>query len=201
MNIKKIVITGGPCAGKSTAMQRVRAHFSAKGNTVLVIPETATELIGGGIAPWTCATPYDYQVIQLRLQAKKEELFFQVARQMNADTVMILCDRGIPDGNAYMHDEDYLQMIAAEGLTPEMLFARYDAVFHLVTAADGALPYYTLANNTARIETPEEAIALDRRTLAAWDGHPYRRTIGNHCSFDEKLGMLIEYITAFLNGA
>lgn len=201
MNIRKIVITGGPCAGKSTAMEHIKAHFTAKGDTVLVIAESATELIGGGVAPWTCATPYDYQVIQLRLQMEKEALFLQAAKQMQTDTVLILCDRGIPDGNAYMSDEAYGQMIAAEGLTPDEIFARYDAVFHLVTAADGALPHYTLANNATRIESPEEAIALDRRTHAAWDGHPYRRTIGNDCGFAEKLGKLIDSITAFLNGA
>ncbi len=198
MNIKTIVITGGPCAGKSTAMEHVRAHFTAKGYTVLVIPESATELIGGGIAPWTCATPYDYQVIQLRLQLQKEKLFLQAAKQMQTDTVLILCDRGIPDGHAYMSDADYQRMIAAEGLTAEMLFARYDAVFHLVTAADGACSSYTLANNGTRIESPKEAITLDRRTHAVWDCHPYRRTIINDCSFDEKLDRLIESISAFL---
>jgi hypothetical protein len=35
---------------------------------------------------------------------------------------------------------------------------RYDAVFHLVTAADGATMYYTTANNTARGETIDEAV-------------------------------------------
>lgn len=197
MNIYTIVITGGPCAGKSTALEHIKQHFTAKGNTVLTISESATELISGGIAPWTCTTPYDYQAIQLRLQLEKEKLFLQAAKQMKTDTVLILCDRGILDGNAYMSNEAYETMIAAEGLTREMLLSRYNAVFHLVTAADGALPYYTLANNAARIETPEEAIALDRRTHAAWDGHPYRYTIGNDCSFEEKNRRLIDHIAAF----
>lgn len=201
MNIYTIVITGGPCAGKSTAMEHIKQHFTAKGNTVLTISESATELISGGIAPWTCTTPYDYQAIQLRLQLEKEKLFLQAAKQMKTDTVLILCDRGILDGNAYMSNEAYETMIAAEGLTREMLLSRYNAVFHLVTAADGALPYYTLANNTARTETPEEAIALDRRTHAAWDGHPYRYTIGNDCSFEEKNRRLIDHIAAFLQQA
>jgi hypothetical protein len=36
---------------------------------------------------------------------------------------------------------------------------RYDGVFHLVTAAIGAEKFYTLANNTARSETPEQVIS------------------------------------------
>jgi nucleoside-triphosphatase THEP1 len=54
--LTKIVITGGPCAGKSTAMSRIQSEFSTRGYTVLFVPETATELITGGVAPWTCRT-------------------------------------------------------------------------------------------------------------------------------------------------
>ena len=35
---------------------------------------------------------------------------------------------------------------------------RYDAVFHLVTAAQGAERFYTLENNQARSETPEQVL-------------------------------------------
>ena len=50
----KIVITGGPCAGKTTAMTWIQKEFEKKGYRVLFVPETATELITGGVAPWTC---------------------------------------------------------------------------------------------------------------------------------------------------
>ncbi len=49
--IIKIVITGGPCVGKSTAMSWVQDTFTKMGYTVLFVPETATELITGGVAP------------------------------------------------------------------------------------------------------------------------------------------------------
>ena len=72
MNISKIVITGGPCAGKSTAMSWVQNAFTQMGYTVLFVPETATELITGGVAPWTCGTNAEYQKCQLKLQIEKE---------------------------------------------------------------------------------------------------------------------------------
>lgn len=56
MNIHKIVITGGPCAGKTTAMSWIQNAFTKRGYRVLFVPETATELITGGVAPWTCGT-------------------------------------------------------------------------------------------------------------------------------------------------
>jgi len=58
--ITKIVITGGPCAGKSTAMSYIQSEFTKKGYAVLFVPETATELILGGIAPWTTKKTLDF---------------------------------------------------------------------------------------------------------------------------------------------
>ena len=49
--IVRIVITGGPCAGKTTAMSWIQNAFTKLGYRVLFIPETATELISGGVAP------------------------------------------------------------------------------------------------------------------------------------------------------
>ena len=80
MKISKIVITGGPCAGKSTAMSWVQNAFTQIGYTVLFVPETATELITGGVAPWTCGTNAEYQKCQLKLQIEKENIFEQAAR-------------------------------------------------------------------------------------------------------------------------
>lgn len=80
MKISKIVITGGPCAGKSSAMSWVQNAFTQIGYTVLFVPETATELITGGVAPWTCGTNAEYQKCQLKLQIEKENIFEQAAR-------------------------------------------------------------------------------------------------------------------------
>ena len=50
MSITTIVITGGPSAGKTTALSWVQNAFTKLGYTVLFVPETATEFIGGGVA-------------------------------------------------------------------------------------------------------------------------------------------------------
>jgi thymidylate kinase len=63
--IVKIVITGGPCAGKTTAMSWITNTFTKQGYAVLFIPETATGLITSGVAPWTCDTALDYQRVQV----------------------------------------------------------------------------------------------------------------------------------------
>ena len=82
--------------------------------------------------------------------------------------------------------------------TEAALRDRYDAVSHLVTAAKGAMGAYTTANNAARYETPEGAVDVDNRIIAAWTGHPHLRIIDNSSAFEEKLERLLHEILSFL---
>lgn len=198
MTIHKIVITGGPCGGKSSAKDYIKRYFENKGYTVLFVPETATELITGGVAPWTCGKNVDHQKCQMKLQLCKEEVFTYAASTMPKDKILIVCDRGALDNLAYMNNEEFEETLRYIGKNAVELRDSYDAVFHLVTAADGAEEHYTTENNAARTETVEEAIALDRRLIAAWTGHPHLRIIDNKSDFKGKMARLIEEIASFL---
>ncbi|MBQ3044906.1 MAG: ATP-binding protein [Clostridia bacterium] len=162
MDITKIVITGGPCAGKTTALSRIRNYFSKMGYTVLIVPETATELISGGVAPWTCKTNLEYQLCHMRLQLEKEAVFVRAASTMEGKKALIVCDRGVTDCKAYMTARDFEAAAEALGADEVDLRDGYDAVFHLVTAAKGAEEFYTLSNNEARTETLEQARELSK---------------------------------------
>lgn len=198
VNITKIVITGGPCAGKTTAMSRIQSAFTQLGYTVLFVPETATELITGGVAPWTCGSNVDYQKCILKLQKEKEDIFLQAALTMPSDRILIVCDRGTIDNKAYMTESDFKDATDFVGTNEVDLRDSYDAVFHLVTAAKGAEEFYTVENNSARKESVEEAAALDDRLIAAWTGHPHFRVIENLCGFEDKMQRLISEISSFL---
>ena len=198
MTIQKIVITGGPCAGKTTALSWIANNLPNKGYRVLFVPETATELITGGVAPWTCGTNADYQLCQMELQLKKEALFERAAATMPAKKVLIVCDRGTLDNKAYMNNEEFGLVLDQMGSNEVELRDRYDAVFHLVSAAKGAEQFYTTENNAARTETVEQAAALDDRVIAAWTGHPHLRIIDNATEFENKLKRLIKEISTFL---
>ena len=198
MKLTKIVITGGPSAGKTTAMSWVQNAFSKLGYTVLFVPETATEFITGGVAPWTCGTNLDYQKVQMELQLTKERLFEKAARTMKAEKVLIVCDRGAIDNKSYMNDEEFAAVLREVGKTERELLLSYDAVFHLVSAAKGAEEFYTFANNAARYESVGQAVALDDRLIAAWQGHPHHCIIDNSVELREKLKNLIAAIRDFL---
>ena len=198
MEITKIVITGGPCAGKSTAMSWVQNAFTQMGYTVLFVPETATELITGGVAPWTCGTNVGFQKCLLQLQLDKEKVFEQAAKTMDVSKVLIVCDRGALDNRAYMDNVEFAQALEYLGTNEIELRDNYDAVFHLVTAAKGAEEFYTTANNSARTETVDEASALDDKLISAWTGHPHLRVIDNSSNFEDKMKRLIAEISSFL---
>lgn len=196
--VTKIVVTGGPCAGKSTAMSWIQNAFTQMGYTVLFIPETATELITGGVAPWTCATNGDFQKCLLRLQLEKEKVFELGAKTMDAAKVLIVCDRGALDNKAYMDGLEFATVLDYLDTNEIELRDTYDAVFHLVTAARGAEEFYTTANNSARTESLEEAAEIDDKLISAWTGHPHLRAIDNSTNFEEKMRRLIAEISSFL---
>lgn len=198
MEITKIVITGGPSGGKTTGMSWIQNALTRRGYTVLFVPETATELISGGVAPWTCGSNLDYQKGQMRLQLEKEAIFERAARTMPAEKILIVCDRGAMDNKAYMNDEEFAAVLAEVGKTEGELRDGYDAVFHMVTAAKGAEKFYTTENNKARTESPEQAVIMDNKLIAAWTGHPHLRVIDNTTDFEDKLKRLLLEITSFL---
>ena len=198
VKITKIVLTGGPCAGKTTAQSWIMNYFTNKGYKVIFVPETATELISNGVTPWECKSNYDYQKYQVKLQKIKEEIFESAARGMKNTKVLIVCDRGMLDNKAYMKDVEFKRLLRELQTNEVKERDSYDAVFHLVTAAKGKESEYTLSNNGARIESIEEARALDDKTISAWTGHPHLRIIDNSTDFEEKLERLLKEISSFL---
>lgn len=196
--ITRIVITGGPCAGKTTAMSWIQNAFTKKGYLVLFVDETATQLMTGGALWKYNRNNKEYQFCVTRLMLAKEQAFTDIAKTFEDEKVLIVCDRGTLDNRAYMTDEEFSYVLDKLGTNEVELRDHYDAVFHLVTAAKGAEDFYTYANNACRYETPEEAIIADDRLIAAWTGHPHLRIIDNRWDFDQKMLTLITEISSFL---
>lgn len=179
--LHRIVLTGGPCAGKTTALARITERLESLGWRVFRVPEAATLLFSGGARPatWSHDEQVRFQTLLLTLGARLEETFISAARACGKPSV-VLCDRGAMDSRAYVEDAAWGEILSSNDWTTVGLRdERYDAVIHLVTAADGAEAAYTTANNAARDETPEQARALDAKTMSAWVGHSHMRVIKN----------------------
>ena len=203
-DIKKIVLTGGPCAGKTTALVKVIEHFTSLGYKVFTIPEVPTMFTQAGMDYLTDNKDFFYEgeKATLEVQLALEDKFYKMAETQTQPT-LIIYDRGTMDISAYMKPEMWENITAACGTNSVQLRQRYDAVLHLVSADDGAEKYYTTSNNAQRNEPATEqglAIArmLDKRVMEAWSGHPHLRVINNHEDFDKKLYRVLKEISNVL---
>jgi len=200
----KFVLTGGPCSGKTTALDRLQQYLSERGFRVFVVPEAATMLFLNGASPNDfgrypkCGVAF--QRFVLRTQVHLEDNIAEYAKATMQNCVL-LCDRGLMDGAAYVTPDEFAGLLKGEGL--DIVSARdtrYNAILHLVTCADGAQAHYTLDNNQARHETPDEARAKDAATQGAWVGHAHHVVIDNAegKSFEKKMQQLVATVAGFV---
>ena len=198
MNITKIAITGGPCAGKTTGLSYLEQKLTQIGYKVVIINECATELILNGLDHNSFTKNIDFERNIVQLQVEKERLYYEFCKTLPYENVLLVCDRGVMDCKCYMTDEEFDQILKELNYDKIQLRDNYDAVFHLVTAAKGAPDAYTKANNLARRENLEEAIESDNKTINCWTGHPHFRVIDNSTDFENKMKRLVKEITSFL---
>ena len=199
-NIKRIVLTGGPCAGKTTALIKVIEHFNGLGYQVFTIPEVPTMFSQAGMNYLTDNKGlfYEGEKATLEIQLALEDKFMKMAEQCVKPTI-IICDRGAMDISAYMKPEMWEEITAKVGTsTKQLRDERYDAVLHLVSAANGAEQFYTTSNNKERKEGLELARELDKKVINAWTGAPHLRVINNSEDFDKKLNRVLKEISSIL---
>lgn len=192
----KIVLTGGPCAGKTKALAFLREEMTKLGEKVLFLPECATMLMEQGKTPQSMGS-FAFHSLLFATQLANEEALYAEAEAMEGDRVTVFCDRGLLDNRAYVTAEEFARYAAPHGMSEGKLRNRYDAVLHLVTAADGAPSHYHYGN-TVRSETPEKAKALDQKLLSVWTGVNHLRVIRNEAVFSQKLAHLLEEVKAVL---
>jgi predicted ATPase len=177
------VLTGGPGAGKTAVLEVVRRQLCEH---VVVLPEAAGIVYGGGFPRH--ATEPGRRAGQLAIFHVQDQL--ETLALAEGDPALVLCDRGVLDGLAYWPDGAG-SFFAETQSTRAALFARYAAVLHLrtPTAAHG----YN-HQNPLRVESADEASAIDQRLLAVWEGHPRRVVIECTEDFLEKLQRTLDFL-------
>lgn len=108
--VYKIVVTGGPCGGKSTSFDRIHKIFTEKGFRVLCVPEINTMVVLAGVTnliPHLTQTELlNYEALLIRFQIFTEDYFVKLAMMANQPAI-VLCDRGTVDAYAYVSDESF----------------------------------------------------------------------------------------------
>jgi len=195
-NVFVIVLTGGPCGGKSSALVHFSTALKEIGFDVYTVPEIPSILMTNG-----CRYPgldggqklIDFETYLINFQIAAEDSFIGIAKSTGRPSVVI-CDRGVLDVPAYLPEDKWNEVLQANSWTRAKFLARYDMVLHLVSAANGAENFYTLANNAARHETAEQARDLDQKMVHCWAGHPARHVVDNSTAFDQKLARTTSHV-------
>lgn len=204
----RVVLTGGPAGGKTTALDLLARHYRKLGHSVYTAPEIPTLLHNAGvnlIEKMTGGSDDDRECNQehllrgaLKLQTAMEEVLSALA-ETDAGNLrpIILLDRGIIDFKGYYKPEIW------EWATGQMdcdvdddyEYYRYDLVLHLTTTAIGAEHHFN-NDNPARQCTPELARQLDLQTRNAWQREVL--VVDNSTDFQGKLDRMLHHINQAL---
>lgn len=178
----RVVLTGGPGGGKTTAADLYRREI---GDEVVVVPEAATLLYLGGFPRGgevgvRKATQRAIYNVQINLED---------AQSAHYQSRVLLCDRGTVDGAVYWPGNP-AEFFAHLGTSLEQELARYDAVIFFETAAVGGISIE--GGNPTRIESTEEALSLDRELKKLWSQHPNFIFVPHNVSFIKKVNSGLE---------
>ncbi len=170
---RRVVLTGGPGAGKTAILEFMSLAFCRH---VTILPESAGILLKGGFP--RSKEPGGLRALQ--------QAIYHVQRQLEESTAednaaIVVCDRGTPDGVAYWPGPDTLWDRVGSTLDEEL--DRYAKVIHLRTPSDENGYNY---RNPLRIESPIEAMEIDRRIGELWNSHPGYVEVPSHPDFLEK---------------
>src|SRR3989344_5426782 len=181
--IPHIVVSGGPCSGKTTALPMLKEELIHKGFRVFSVPEIATMLNHSGVILGQVETVFQAEDAIVLMQIGFENIMAKYGEKIGCDKkCVILCDRGLMDGKAYIDETGWKKLLRKHKLDEAKIMARYSGVFHLQTIAFGVEYRFDelVKNNPARFETSiEQCRDTDLKTRNCWVGHEHLRIIDN----------------------
>ena len=193
--ILNLVITGGPCGGKTTSLQILKEYFEQKGFKVFTVEETATSVIRSGAIPKPDGS-VSLEVFQWMIlieQLSKEIAIRKAAMDCDEEKVVILYDRAVLDNRAYISHKIFQKMIDQLGITEKQIMSWYDLILHMVSPAYDKPDVYN-KGNVARMENVERARQVEADTIQAWPECDKKHVFYNDCDFPEKIRRMIEVI-------
>ncbi len=185
---KRIVLAGGPCAGKSTALLEVPKRLPSF--TFFLKPEAASTCLketGGKFG----------KVLQDKIFKKELELeaeALEKARKSDNPRTVVLYDRGFLDQTVYASQEQYAALINGRNMTEQDVIDRYDHVIYMHSAARGAAEHYSNKSNTNRTENVDRAAHICRKTEKAWSVHPNVVVVDNSTDMKGKIDKVVGHI-------
>lgn len=185
--IKRIVLAGGSCAGKSSALKIIPRRLPLY--NFIIVPESASIVLAENGNKHGKET----QDKIFKLKMHNELMAYRKAMCSPHKINIILYDRGILDGLVYQK-ATYDKRLAEYDMTRQDAIDRYDHVIFMYSAARGAREFYSRETNPNRTENPDRAASKCQKLEKIWSDHPNMVIVDNTTDFKGKMDEVVWHI-------
>lgn len=187
--MKKILITGGACAGKTTVLEIIKNYLINNNYNVNIIEEVPTRLIYDGITPDKIGK-MKFQELIIKTQIDNE-------RNCNYDGVVIL-DGSPIDSMKFITREEFDAFAEKYNTNFEKIINGYDGIIFLETVAKDFPELYSNENNKARLTDIATAVIRNDKLFNIYNSSSKIYLIKPDIDIEVKKKNVINVITKIL---
>ena len=158
MKTYKIVLTGGPCGGKTDSIEFLSQKLTEQNYLVKIVDETANSLLKLGYMPSENISTFDFQNLLFKIQFLNEYM-------SESKTNILLCDRGLFDGKVYIGNDDFQKILALNKVKEKEAFSTYDGALYFRSIS---YEYPDEFSKKRIYESPEIGRIRDERCKEIW---------------------------------
>lgn len=183
--MKKILITGGACAGKTTVLELIKKHLIDNDYNVKIIEEVPTKLISEKITPDEIGK-MKFQELVIKKQIDNE-------KNCNYDGVVIF-DGSPIDSMKFITKEEFDTFVHKYNTDFEKIINGYDGIIFLETVAKDFPELYSNENNKARLTDIDLAIIRNDKLFNIYNSSSNIYLIKSDKDIENKKKKVIEVI-------
>lgn len=158
MKTYKIVLTGGPCGGKTDSIGFLSEKLIEQNYSVKIVNETANSLLNLEYMPGVNISTFDFQNLLFKIQFLNEYL-------SEGKSNILLCDRGLFDSKVYIDNNDFQRILYLNKVEEKEIFSTYDGVLYFRSIS---YEYPDEFSKRRIYESPEIGRIRDERCKEIW---------------------------------
>ena len=189
--MKKILITGGACAGKTTSLKIIKEYLEGKNYKVHIVEEVPTMLIEKGITSKKIGR-MEFQELVIKTQIENEKNYNE--KYQNEDKTIIIFDGSPIDSLKFIKRNELDEFLTKYNKKYDDFINNYDGIIFLQTIAKKYPELYSNETNKARLLDIDEAIKRNDKILKEYKKYDKTYVINNYKKFETKKDKIIESI-------